>query len=93
MLFLFVVIYLHVYVHVHDKKNINFFFYRITALQISRLNKRIDELEQLEKLEEEIDNLKESFKGNKYCSYQIIHLIVLLTKIEVFRREIILTKY
>lgn len=36
----------------------------ILALQISRLNKRIEELEQLEKLEEEIDNLKESFMDN-----------------------------
>lgn len=64
----------HVYVHVYDKKKIIFIFHRILALQISRLNKRIEELEQLEKLEEEIDNLKESFMGNKYCFYQIIHL-------------------
>lgn len=67
--------------------------YRILAVQISSLNKRIDELEQLEKLEEEIEILKESFKGNKYRSYKKNHIIVLLTKIDVFRREIILTKY
>lgn len=36
----------------------------ILAVQISSLNKRIDELEQLEKLEEEIEILKESFKDH-----------------------------
>lgn len=68
MLFWFVVKYLHVYVHVNDIKK-NIFCYRILALQISRLDKRIDELEQLKKLEEEIEILKEELEGNKYCSY------------------------
>lgn len=49
------------YVHLYDIKK----YYRILALQISRLSKRIDELEQLQELEEEIEDLREKFKGNK----------------------------
>lgn len=44
----------------HQKK-----YYRFLALQISRLDKRVDELEQLQTLEEEIEDLREKFKGNK----------------------------
>lgn len=90
ILFWFVVIYLHVYVHVYDIKKI---YYRILALQISRLDKRIDELEQLANLEEEIGSLREKFKGNTYCSHKKNLLIISLIKIEVFRHEKILKKY
>lgn len=44
-------------------------YYRILSLQISSLDKRINELEKLKELEEEIEQLKEKFTGNKYCSY------------------------
>lgn len=43
--------------------------YRILSLQISRLDKRIDELGQLEEREEEIEQLKEKLAGIKYCSH------------------------
>lgn len=48
--------------HVYDIKKK---YYRFLALQISRLDKRVDELEQLQTLEEEIEDLREKFKGNK----------------------------
>lgn len=42
-------------------------YYRILSSQISRLGKRIHELEQLEELEEEIEQLKEKLTGNRHC--------------------------
>lgn len=61
-------------------------YYRTLSSQISRLGKRIYELGQLEELEEEIEQLKEKFKGNIYCfSLERNLLIVLLTKLWVLR--------
>lgn len=43
-------------------------YYRILSLQISSLDKRINELGKLKELEEEIEQLKEKLTGNKYFS-------------------------
>lgn len=61
-------------------------YYRILSLQISRLGKRIHELEQLEELEEEIEQLKEKLTGNRHCfSLERNLIIVLLTKLRVLK--------